>query len=538
MNARWMLATIAAVSVILSALAGATISRATRDRERASALVDRLLSEPASGVAYVLEDLRPQRDLVVNRLRDCLSDTQSSFAARLHAACALADMDAEAAEFLVAAIRTAPAAECRNVVTALEAVKPSLTPAIARKAEEETDPISRARYAIVALHLGDLLPARRMLALTENPLDRTTFIHTFTTWHADASAAATWLSTCDDEAFRSGVCVALGTLEPGEIHEANRTLATLYLEAPDGGTHSATGWALRQLGQPLPEVPRAARASADRSWFVNGQGMTMIRCSPGKFQMGTPGEPPYDDEGPAHEVTLTRGLYFSDREVTVEQFLRFIRDADYPADEKPQPWDERTIASNSAVDCPVQMINWFDAVLYCNWLSGREGRRPCYQRTGKEMLKDYAGRQEQRDLWRCDFSADGYRLPTEAEWEYAARAVSAAAYCFGEGTTRLQDYAWFVNNSDAHLWSGGLKLPNARGLFDMHGNVWEWCWDREGPYPAGPMSDPPGPDVGPTRILRGGASGVGGLGCRSAFRFDHRPTYRGVGYGLRVCCKD
>jgi formylglycine-generating enzyme required for sulfatase activity len=152
------------------------------------------------------------------------------------------------------------------------------------------------------------------------------------------------------------------------------------------------------------------------------------------------------------------------------------------------------------------------------------------------VVRDYAGYPVEQDVWDCDFSADGYRLPTEAEWEYAARAVSSGSYCFGEGTSRLHDYAWMANNSDSRTWPGGLKLPNAWGLFDMHGNVLEWCWDFEAAYPSEAVSDPTGPAKRESRMLRGGAFGVGPLGCRSAFRYCHYPDYRSTGHGIRVCC--
>jgi formylglycine-generating enzyme required for sulfatase activity len=234
---------------------------------------------------------------------------------------------------------------------------------------------------------------------------------------------------------------------------------------------------------------------------------------------------------------LTRAFYLADREVTVEQFLRFVNDADYPDREKPRGWEGVFKPHAPTPDCPVQKVNWFDAVLYCNWLSAREGRQACYERTGeKQTIKDYEGKPEEYDVWRRDFEADGYRLPTEAEWEYASRATSSSDYCFGTGTTKLLDYAWFRNNADTRTWPGGLKLPNAWGLFDMHGNVREWCWDYEGRYGANAVSDPAGPSAGSRRVLRGGAVDDGASGCRCAHRFEHRPTYRSAGYGFRLCC--
>lgn len=535
MNARFLSAAALTAAVILTAVAG-TINHRASQRTRAFALVAELLKSPAAGVPYALEDLRLYRDLVGQRLRGHVDDPRLRRVERMHAAYLLAESDQAVVRFLIEQVAESPASECRNLITALAHHPATAAALAASKSSTATDPATQARYAIVALHLGDPHPAARLLALSGDPLRRTTFIHAYRDWHGNTTEATTLLTASQDDAFRSGVAVALGTLEPEEIGNAAKALSQLYREALDGGTHAAAGWALRQSGEQLPDLPPSSRPTGNRRWFVNGQGMTMIELAPGTFVMGTPGAAHFDDESPVHEVALTRALNMSDREVTVEQFLRFVRDSDYPAAEKPPQWEEEARAANSALDGPVQMASWFDAVLYCNWLSAREGRRACYQRIGKQKLKDFAGREEEHDLWRCEWSADGYRLPTEAEWEYAARAGSAGSYSFGEETTRLQNYAWFANNSGARAWPGGLKLPNAWGLFDLHGNVLEWCWDREGNYPSEAVRDPVGPDDEPMRILRGGAADVGALGCRSAFRYNQRPTHRSPGYGFRVCC--
>jgi sulfatase modifying factor 1 len=176
--------------------------------------------------------------------------------------------------------------------------------------------------------------------------------------------------------------------------------------------------------------------------------------------------------------------------------------------------------------------------LYCNWLSFREGRRPCYERTGeKETLKNYDNKEAVYDVWHCDFSADGYRLPTEAEWEYASRAGGTVEFCFGSDEDLLPQYAWFVVNAKSRTWPGGSKLPNAWGLFDLHGNTWEWCWDWNGSYGADPASDPTGPTAGSARVVRSGAFFYIAPYCRSAYRLGGLPVDRyEIIYGFRVCC--
>lgn len=533
------LSRLAAVTMAVLLIGGGVrtvLNRAANERNGAIDLSDRLFTAPAAAVPYELEKLRPIRQYAVGHLREHLNNSKLDAVQRLHAAYALADVDRGAQEFVLQAVPTAPAAECRNLIAALDLAKEMAVPAIAQKARQSADTSTKVRYAILALHLGDPQPARALLAVKGDPHERTTFIRDYAAWHGDLPVIAELLSASDDGAFRSGLCAALGTLDPSECGMAAEALLAIYAKAPDGGTHAAAGWALGQWGRPLPKIEPNSGPLAGHHWFVNGQGITMIEAAPGTFTMGTLGEPHFDDEGPAHKVALTRPFYLADREVTVEQFQRFVDDADYPDCEKPQDWEGPSKEYSPTQECPVQMVSWFDAILYCNWLSARENRQACYERTGqKQKIKDYFGKDEEYDVWRCNFAAKGYRLPTEAEWEFAARAGSSADYCFGVGTAALADYAWFVNNADTRTWPGGRKLPNAWGLFDMHGNVSEWCWDYDANYAVETRQDPTGPAVGSGRVLRGGAVTLGALACRSAFRDAHRPTFRSAGYGFRLC---
>lgn len=506
-------------------------------QSRAVLLADELVSASADGVPLVLEQLRPVQHQARQRLQDLVDQTPRHSIERLRAAYGLMAIEPGTWPVLLESVATAPNAECRNLVTALALARSSVQPELARLSREADSPAQRARHAIVALQLGDTQPAQMLLQLAADRSDRTAFIEIYAVWHGDLGFAAELLQTCQDDDFRSGLCTALGTIDDAPRQRLVEVVTTLYRHAPDGGTHSAAGWTLNKWSRTLPDVSATAPVTSGRRWYVNGQGMTLVALPAGRFRMGTTGEPPFDDEAPAHEVSLTHAFYLADREVTVEQFLRFVHDAQLPTVDRPVEWDGPLPEFSPSPDCPVQMVSWYDAILYCNWLSRREGRRPCYVRNGTELVQDYTGHEEPRDVWRWDRLADGYRLPTESEWEYAVRAECFGSFSFGEGATRLQEYAWFANNSDGRTWPGGRKLPNAWGLFDMHGNVAEWCWDFERPYTPEPVSDPAGPAAGEVRTFRGGAMGTGALACRSAFRAAHRPTYRAGNLGFRVCCQ-
>ena len=532
-----LVALVALVAIVCTRAVRSANEHAANESDRAESLADTLIGSPAAAVPFVLEDLRPIQQLARARLRHHFDASGHNSVERLHAAFGLIEMDHNIEAQLLEEVSTAPESECRNLIQAFSHVNSSAVIAIAIKSGDSADPAHRARHAILALHLGDPGPAELMLGGNDNPADRTAFIDTYGKWHGNPDDVADLLLTTANSTFRSQFCIALGTIDSAERGRIPKALARLYNEASDGGTHSAAVWALREWNLPIPAVKSMSQLSTEGGWFVNGQGMTMVGISAGKFVMGTKETAPFDDESPAHPVQLTHPYFLADREVTVEQFLRFLADMNHPLPEKPREWLGISEAISPTGDCPVQMVNWFDAILYCNWLSLHEGRQPCYLRIGKQFLKNYKGLDEEHDLWSCDFTTDGYRLPTEAEWEFAARATSSASFCFGDGTSQLSHYAWFRSNSGIRTWPGGLKRPDAWGLFDMHGNVAEWCWDFEGPYSLDSVSDPTGPKTSATHVLRGGAASVGDLGCRCAYRSGHLPAFRSAWNGFRVCCR-
>lgn len=167
---------------------------------------------------------------------------------------------------------------------------------------------------------------------------------------------------------------------------------------------------------------------------------------------------------------------------------------------------------------PVAGVQWVDAVRFCNKCSELDGLKPCYDpRT-----------------WYCDFDADGYRLPTESEWEYACRAGSLSKYFFGDDPSQLGTYAWTKQNSEGKVHPAGSKSPNAWGLFDMHGNVWQWCndWFAEDAYASASKENPRGPANGKERVLRGGAWDSDSEKCRAASRKKEFPVYTDACFGV------
>jgi len=254
---------------------------------------------------------------------------------------------------------------------------------------------------------------------------------------------------------------------------------------------------------PNPLVPPAKPAeTAGLTKIVTKTGVEMVLIPAGKFVMGDDrGE---DDEKPAHEVELS-AFYIDASEVT---------QADY------QALMGRNPAKFLGADRPVERVSWHAAMLHCNMRSAREGLKPCYD------PKTQA----------CDFSADGYRLPTEAEWEYACRAGGRTRWSFGDDPAELDKHAWFKANAGKTTHPVRQKAPNAWGLYDVHGNVAEWCLDfyAEGYGSGGPSKDPRGPDRGEERVLRGGSWNTGDEACRSAARKGETPGLADVCFGYEA----
>ena len=229
----------------------------------------------------------------------------------------------------------------------------------------------------------------------------------------------------------------------------------------------------------------------------NGANMAFVWIEPGTFQMGSPDseEGRGDDEDPVHEVEISEGFWLGKYEVTQEQWEVVMETT---------PWSGRTHVVPDPSH-PAVSISWDDVQEFISRLNAEAG----------EAL---------------------YRLPSEAEWEYACRAGSTTRWSFGDDESQLTHYGWYSDNGEGYTHAVGQKKPNAWGLYDMHGNVWEWVQDRyDGTYyNSSPRFDPLGPSSGSTRVFRGGFFSISAQYVRSAYRNDASPGSRAVGIGVRL----
>ena len=304
-----------------------------------------------------------------------------------------------------------------------------------------------------------------------------------------------------DPIERQAIILAWAEMRPAALATPMKSTVmararVLYLEDPDPGVHSAAELLLRRFGdlgiieRMQSELENAASNNPGVRWVLGPNEHTFVVLpGPLEFRMGvSPDEGEFYGSPVLHYRKIDRSILVATKEVTLEQFQRF------------EPAHSNEHRYGDTLDCPATRISWFQAAGYCNWLSD-QAKIPkaewCYPenpRPGMTISEDSVKR-------------TGYRLPTEAEWEYFCRAGTSTSRFFGESTLFLSRYAWTWSNSENQLHPPGERLPNTLGLFDVFGNAWEWCqdgppghYDRETtdfpPYPTGTKENP-----APDRVL-------------------------------------
>ena len=496
-------------------------------------VVTAFVSVPASEPDEWIEILRPVGSLLADPLKQRFqehSDERSNERPIVAAALSvflkdkpetltplilLADNDREF-QPLLAALRN----HRQSVIPELQTLVGQSPPEDAEPAERDAFLKKQVNAAVCLLELGETESVWPLFQQTPDPSLRSFLIDRLARVGATPDALAAKIKQESDPASRYALILALGQFDAQNLSSEQRQssteqLATLYRDDPDPGVHSAARWTLGNWRQTDLckkidiEVGKAGRQR--RQWFVNSQGQTFaVINGPVEFLMGEKTE-----TREPKKVTLSHTFAVANYEVTVEQFQKFRREHKHDARYAQQ------------TDSPVNMVSWYDAVAYCNWLNEQEEipkDQWCYEPNDKG---EYA---EGMNIAADFLSRTGYRLPTQEEWEFMCRAGSTSTYGFGEPVELLRRYAWHQGNSESQLWSVGMQLPNRVGAFDMHGNAFEWC--------HGLYSSPAGQgdmEVKPSdrRVLRGGSFYGRASYVRSADRDDNQPFYRNVTYGFR-----
>jgi serine/threonine protein kinase/formylglycine-generating enzyme required for sulfatase activity len=415
----------------------------------------------------------------------------------------------------------------------------------------------QANAAVALLRMNHPENVWPLLKHSPDPRVRSYLIHRLSPLVADAGAVIKRLDKEPDITIRRALLLSLGEFdEKGLPPDARQALLPklqgIYRTNSDAGLHAAAEWLLRtwhheawlkkvndewandkeQRERRLEGMRRTVAKDKEKSplqWYVNNQGQTMVVIpGPVEFLMGSPAteEGRHIKHELQHKKRIGRTFVLAAKPVTKEQFFRFLPEFGHDQMRRyPDP------------TCPIGGVVWYEAAAYCNWLSDREGLAKdqwCYE-------TDQQGRVTKL---KADYlSLTGYRLPTEAEWEYACRAGAVTGRYYGETEELLPKYGWYFENSGKGERTSpvGIKKPNDLGLFDMHGNVYTWCQERSQDY-ASPKGDEASEDkedilsIIPTepRVLRGGSFAYQASLVRCANRNWNVPSNRTNYVGFRL----
>ncbi len=577
-------------------LAGCEPSSSQWQPEGYRFLTERLLDTSFEFQGVVRQYLRPLREQLVPQLETYLGNEAVRESWQVSAATALADLDfsgadgSSLAQWLTQASDNQYAKlydvfEAKADPQAVSRLKQLVaqTPTDQSQAERVKLGRRRAGAAITLLRKSERgeVPEDMFAALrvSDDPESLSQFAHgcrgrTITAqqlWQCVIRAdqlrqATTGQQRVIEDRVLFGLLLALGDTPSSELPlEAKDSwvaqLTEWYASDPSSAIHGATGWLLRKWGfveavTRVDRTPLPYDATGRREWFVvetnpKTEGImtaflsgllggpppaiskiyfTFVVFPPGEFMMGSPeGEAERCINEQLHRVQLTRPLAVSMHEVTWAQYdpvdgcqLHYNFEQQFRRELRPAD--------------PAIGVKWFEAVEYCRWLTVQLGfseGEQCYE-DPQSLTKDADGNPRHTAYYP---ERRGFRLPTEAEWEYVCRSGTGTAYSFGNDPNLLADYGWFAENSDKWLHAVGQLRPNLRGLFDVHGNLYEWTQDWYDNYSGDTLVDPtspPGAPEGSLRVFRGGTWNYDAADCQTARRYGTSPTARSFHCGFRL----
>jgi formylglycine-generating enzyme required for sulfatase activity len=549
--------------------AAAALARYDPDSEKWAAAQEAvgndLVAVPALHLSLWMESLRPVRTKLLPQLAVVYRDTRRRETERSLATDILADyagdnlqvlpdllMDADEKQFAV----LYPKMQERG-----EQGLPLLTGEIDKALSADLPPSDgkreklakrQANAAVALLKMGRperVWPLLKRGKEPDDPRVRSYLIDRFGPLGADAGAIIKRLDAEPDLTIRWALILSLGEygekdLSPDARNALLDKLQSVYRTDADPGLHAAAEWLLRTWKQEawlkqvsdewakdreqrerrlegIEQLVKKAKENTPPQWYVNGQGQTIVIIpGPVEFAMGSPpSEADRRGDEVQHRRRIARSFALAATVVTKEQFLRY----------RPT-FTHSEMRRYPSPSCPIGGVTWYEAAAYCNWLSKEEGvpeDQWCYEIKGNTIA-----------LKAAYLSLSGYRLPTEAEVEYATRAGALTSRYFGETEELLPQYAWYTKNAQERTWPVGSKKPNDLGLFDLQGNMFTWCQESFRAYPQGKETIDDKEDdlvivATDSRVLRGSSFSSPASLVRSADRVSNVPAIRNVNYSFR-----
>jgi len=529
-------------------------------------VVDQLVAENPVFLGLWMEDFRPIKGKLLESLRSIYGNPNGRESERTLATNILADYAADQPQVLADLLMKADEKQFAVIYPTFKdrgeeglslliaEIHKKLPPELPSSDDNREKLAKRqANAAVALLRLNQPAKVWPLLKHSPDPRVRSYLIHRLGPLGADAKAIVKRLDDETEITIRRALLLSLGAYGEKDVTLEDRKvllprLREMHQKDSDPGLHASAEWLLRTwkeegwleqendkwakdkeqrdrrlegIGKLLTKV----KEKAPPQWYVNGQGQTMVVIPAWKpFVMGSPAtEKDRGGNETQHQRRIARTFALAATPVTKEQFLRFMPQFSHSEMRRyPEP------------TCPIGGVDWYEAAAYCNWLSKQEGiakEEWCYE-------TDVVGRVTK--LKSNYLSLSGYRLPTEAEMEYATRAGALTSRYYGETEDLLAKYAWYNKNSKERTWPVGSLKPNDLGLFDVQGNVYTWCQESYKPYPVakvdGAAEDKEdGLVIIPTqgRVLRGGSFYNQASLVRSASRFLNVPTNRLDSNGFR-----
>jgi serine/threonine protein kinase/formylglycine-generating enzyme required for sulfatase activity len=502
--------------------------------------LQRIIDSDPAALDFALNDVAPDDQQLLQSLEREFENPERDFNSRFNAAIALSQLGQPRTQFIVenlGRVYVSPA-NCRNVVLALK-VDPKAKSMLRTAMDLQTDIQLRARHIIVLAALDEFGPWKQAVLGQFDLSLCTEIIHQYPSWHGDLVEFVRILEAQDNKELDWTFCHAISLMDSRSFNHESRQTVVQWLQSQTSSSPyvnvASARLVLNRWG--LKDKIDSTHKKSE-AWYELPNGICLTRVEPSTSTMGRI-ENEKDTLGyPPHDVKITRPFFIADTETTVRQYEEFLNEPKEQPEGRPAVWDSNVTVSPTE-DHPANRVSFYDAARFCNWLSRKEGLTPVYQfRPGTRAVQLEGGEVGHMEDWQTDRTANGFRLPSEHEWELACRDKTTTPYFFGTEREYYSDYGLKSNRTRIPAGRVRSRLPNRIGIFDIHGNVWELCDDWYTDLDESFVVDPVGPEQPEPRYFRkvhrgGGVATISGDSDAEA-RGSAEPEARYNNLGFRV----
>jgi len=528
--------------VLFSVLFAVTVNSKNNEinaerRSHTETKIQNILHSDLNSLQLIISDLDETDSSVIDRLKLEFLEARNDFKTRFNAGIAISTKGHFKTKFIIdnmdGVFESPTVCKCilaaiKNDPLSLSILRDSINTCKSTK--------GKAKRIVLLAHLGDLEPWKVATDNFEDPTLKSEITQVFANWHGDLGILAVQFGERSNERWIWSFCESLCFIDNRRLNSSSQIAIKKFLSAgiksKNYNVAKFSQIAISRLFGELAVVP--IPESEDRRFLKNG--IVLVRIASGTAKLGRFNPLSVFTDYPPHDVTISEPYFISDTEITIEQFREYaLEELNLKKLEEFQEYFDLKSDSSESLKQPMCRVSWFDAVKYCNWLSKKNGFQPVYSCIKTKRKKE--GQEELSEKWVANFEANGFRLPTEAEFEFADRNRSVTPYFFGEQQALFDNYAIASTASRLRPLPVRSKLPNSNGLHDMLGNVWEWVHDKYDKYDGSKLIDPKGPMEYKKLVSRmyrgGGVQTMVGIVDSEARGHEH-PSTRYSNLGFRV----